>query len=311
MDFLPSVTLSAMSSEAKQDRPRVLIIANRDKDVVADALGKIEPWLNERATVVGVIGAREVGGFEHEQIPDADLALVLGGDGTMLAAARHLVDHDMPLLGVNFGKLGFLAEFSVETLLRHWEEVSARHCKTTNRVMLHVTLYDDGPDDPSTKMLYESVALNDAVITAGPPYRMIDLELSIDPTSKHSQPTGISSDGVVIATPTGSTAYNMAAGGPIVSPEVDAVCITPLSPHSLAARPLVVHGGSEIRLRVTRANEGTTLVIDGQTHTPLKEGQTVVIRRYHKSLCILHNPELTYWKMLARKMGWAARPRSG
>ncbi len=295
---------------------RLILLANRNKPPVVEALVSLRPWLEKRAQIVAEPDPRSLTRVLAEQLPEADLALVLGGDGTLLAQARQLVDRDIPLLGVNFGKLGFLAEFSVDTLKAHWDAIASGRCHTSRRLMMRVAVYGpEAPDcgeDPEAAPppLFEALALNDAVITAGPPYRMIEMALMIDPATMRSSATGMSADGVIISTPSGSTAYNLAAGGPIVSPEVDAFCVTPLSPHTLAMRPLVVSATSSICVGVTRANEGTTLVIDGQVSTPLATGHQLLIRQHPKRLRIVQNPDLNYWKMLAKKMGWAARPRA-
>ncbi|MEE9211538.1 MAG: NAD(+)/NADH kinase [Phycisphaeraceae bacterium] len=299
---------------SKADRPRLLILANRKKKLVRQALVDLRPWWDQRAEVVAELDLAALTDEAVAAVPEVDLAIVLGGDGTMLACARHLLDRGVPMLGVNFGKLGFLAEFNMDDLQRHWQQIVSDGCRTTRRLMMVVrvvasTAADRGAGE-SEGALSESVAMNDVVITAGPPYRIIELELAIDPAVTRTNATTFSGDGVIISTPSGSTAYNMAAGGPIVSPEVDALCITPICPHSLAFRPIVVKATSELCLHVKEANKGTTLVIDGQVPIPLAAGQQVVIRRHPKSLQLIHNPELNYWKMLAKKMHWAARPRS-
>jgi len=299
-------------------KTRVLMLANRAKPPVVEALADLRPWIIERAELVAEPDTATLDRAAAADLPAADLAIVLGGDGTMLAQARHLVDRGIPMLGVNFGKLGFLAEFSMESLKEHWGAIVSDQCHCTDRLMLHVALYspecrvvEDGDPETSVAPVFESLALNDTVITAGPPFRLIELDLVIDPQLTHNRPTTLSADGVIVSTASGSTAYNLAAGGPIVSPQVNGICVTPLSPHSLAVRPLVIHAGADICIRLSRGNTGTTLVIDGQVSTPLATGQQVLIRRHARTLRIIHNPALNYWKMLAKKMGWAARPRSG
>ena len=236
------------------------------------------------------------------------MAIVLGGDGTLLAQARHMADRGVPILGVNFGKIGFLAEFSPDDLRKHWEKIAVKNYRTTHRMLIEVTVHaatvagcavePENRPPPEFKFL----AVNDAVITAGPPFRMIELEMTIDPGKNQASAATFSADGVIVATPSGSTAYNMAAGGPIVSPDVDAFCITPICPHTLAFRPIVVKASTGICLRVNLANEGTTLVIDGQLPRPLRAGQEVFLRRHPRPLILIHNPDLSYWKMLARKL---------
>jgi len=276
--------------------------------VVDQALEELRPWLNERAMIVAEPDIEALSRQNAGELPPADLAVVFGGDGTLLAQARHLVDLEIPLVGVNFGKLGFLAEFNLEDLKQHWGKVVSGECRTSRRVMIEATVTDNGQTAPEDAT-YRAAAMNDVVISAGPPFRMIELELAIDPQRWASSATTFSGDGVIVGTPSGSTAYNLAAGGPIVSSELDAFCITPICPHSLAFRPLVVSGQSQIRILIQEANEGTTLVIDGQESIKLRAQQLVNIRRYEKDVRLVQNPQLNPWKVLSKKMHWAARPR--
>jgi NAD+ kinase len=294
------------------DLPRLLLLANRTIPQVSTTLKEFRPWLDERAQVVAEPQIDQLSRLTAANLPSADLAVVFGGDGTLLAQARHLVDLEIPLVGINFGKLGFLAEFSLEDLKQHWDKVVSGQCRTSRRVMIEASVINESGEksgDSEQDVEYTSVAMNDVVITAGPPFRMIELELGIDPQRWASSGTILSCDGVIVGTPSGSTAYNLAAGGPIVSPELDAFCVTPICPHSLAFRPIVISSESKIRILILRANEGTTLVIDGQESIKLRPGQTIAIRRYEKSVRLIQNPQLNPWKVLAKKMRWAARPR--
>lgn len=295
------------------EKPRVLILANHTKEQVTEALEDFRPWLDERADVVAEADSMSMCPESARELPDADLAIVLGGDGTLLAQGRALAERSMPLVGVNFGKLGFLAEFSIDELKRHWQSIADGTARTSRRLLLDVSVsHRHGTGTAShTQPHFECIAVNDAVMTAGPPYRMIELELIIDPREGRNYSTWFTADGVIVSTPSGSTAYNLAAGGPIVSPKVDAVCIAPLCPQSLAFRPIITDPHTDILLRINRANEGTTLVIDGQRSTPIEEGDQVRICGSEKYFKLVHNPDLNYWKLLARKLHWAARPRRG
>lgn len=314
------------SPRTPSPRPRILLLANHQKPDVNDALRQLRPWLSRRAVVVAEHDSREMSPAIAAALPPVDLAIVLGGDGTLLAQARALAERPVPLLGVNFGKLGFMAEFSLEELRQFWPQIAAGKCQLTRRIMLDV--YVTAPGNGRRKgrsrtsaaatgqgspgaAAFQCLAVNDAVITAGPPYRMIDLDLTIDPDADSVYTTRFTADGVIVSTPSGSTAYNLAAGGPIVSPRVDAVCITPLCPHSLSFRPIITRAEADTRVRLIRGNEGTTLVIDGQRSTPLREGQEVRVQLSDKYLELVHNPTFSYWKLLATKLRWAARPRRG
>jgi NAD+ kinase len=203
------------------------------------------------------------------------------------------------LVGINFGRLGVLAGFDWQSLQQHAEVVFGPNPPVHEHLILDVTLLDDGGAE-----IAREKAINDCVITAGPPYRMIELEISID---GNEGPT-LTGDGVIIATPIGSTAYNVSAGGPIVQPTLDALIITPIAAHSLAFRSIVVGTGGDVQVSIARANQGTTLVIDGQAMVPVRKGQRVRIRRHHERVRFVANPSSTYWQILLQKMRWAAPP---
>lgn len=300
-----------------EPRPKVIILANHTKLVVSEALAQLRPWLEERAEIVVDQDVTKFNIDDMFELPPADFAIVLGGDGTMLGQGRRLFELQIPLLGINFGKVGFLAEFNIEDLKQHWQLIASGNCRTTQRMLIQVSVYDSaspewGRDDvDGAEPRFQSVGINDAVIAAGPPFRMIDLELAVEPDVSRTSATSFSGDGVIVATPSGSTAYNMANGGPIVTPGVNALSITAICPQSLAFRPIVVSGDCDVWFHVKRANSGTTLVIDGQQSVHINSGEQVHIRRHPKTLALLHNPNLNYWKMLAKKMHWAARPTNG
>ena len=306
-----------MSMSASPPSIRVLVLANKVKSQVTEALETLRPWLAERARIVAEPDIESLARDEAIELPQADLAMVLGGDGTLLAQARLLIDLEVPLLGVNFGKVGFLAEFTVEDVQRHWDRIAAGKCQISRRLMMEVLTFDSEAADCRVNELdmahckAQSLAMNDAVIEAGSPFRMIELELGIDPVSAASSATRFGGDGVIISTPSGSTAYNLAAGGPIVSPGIDALCITPNCPQSLAFRPLVVNADCGIAVRMITANPGSTLVIVGQVSVKLEANDQVFVRRHSRRLSLVTNPSLNYWKTLAKKMRWAVRPRGG
>lgn len=296
-------------------QPRLWIFANRKMVQVNSALKKFLPWLGERAKIVADPDIESVTRENASDLPKADMALVFGGDGTLLAQARKIVDQEVPIIGINFGKLGFLAEFTIDDLKKHWDEVTQLQCPVSQRLLIELSVYDDTVPRwgngtwKEFKPILRTVALNDVVVMAGPPFRMIDLDLAIDPKVHGSHTTQFTADGVIVSTPSGSTAYNLSAGGPIISPGIDAIGITPLCPHSLAFRPIIVNAESNIWFHLMRVNEGTTLVIDGQDSISIKAGQQILVRGYEHSLKLVQNPDITYWQMLAKKLNWAARPR--
>ncbi len=286
---------------------RVLVIANGHKPQVSSALETLLPELRKKATLVGLVDDA------HSDLVsfDADLVVVLGGDGTLLSVARRLADRQVPLMGVNFGRLGFLAGFTPEELPAYLEMAINGQLKARPRMSIEASVLPAGQHvDPTDRSAlrrvrrFAATALNDAVVTAGAPFHMIELEISAD---GH---TGVcySGDGVIISTPSGSTAYNISAGGPIVSADLDCICVTPICPHSLAFRPVVISAESVVHVRGQRLNPGTTLFCDGQASTPLVAGEQVIIQRSDHDVLIIDHPQHREWRTLAQKLHWAISP---
>jgi NAD+ kinase len=287
---------------------RVFIIANIGKPSVGRALEQWRGWIAERANIVGV---ETDGEYDLSQV-EADLILVLGGDGTLLSAARRLAGRLIPVMGVNFGRLGFLASFTPENFQRYFEQCLHEGMKADSRLMLEASVVPGeadccltDPGDVEKHRRFTATALNDAVITAGPPFHMIELSISAD-VDAGVQYFG---DGVIVATASGSTAYNVSAGGPIISPDVEAFCITPICPHSLSFRPVVTSSDATLLIVAVKVNEGTTLFCDGQASTRLLSGDKVVIRRSAHKVLLVENPDAREWRSLAEKLNWAMGPR--
>lgn len=290
---------------------RLFIVANTDKPQVQPALDALLPWLRERVQVIGI---------DHKCEGDwtdlhADMILVLGGDGTLLATARRLAGRQIPVLGINFGRLGFLADFTLEQFRPRFEKLLAGDLVLSPRSMLEVSVLPAGddcrppnPDQLAKRRTFHDHVLNEVVVIAGPPFRMIDLELNADHESESANGIKYSGDGVIIATASGSTAYNVAAGGPIISPAVDAMCITPICPHSLSFRPVVIGMDTTVTICARKVNAGTMLACDGQSTTPLRVGEKVVIRRSPHVLQLVDNPDTKEWSVLAEKLHWAVGP---
>jgi NAD+ kinase len=297
-----------MTQHKTQPHARLVLVTNMQKPMVREALVTFRPWLAQRAQIVAEYELPAPNGLPSP-IPPADLTLVLGGDGTILAQSQQMAETGIPILGINFGKLGFLAEFTIADVQKHWDKIISGECRRTRRVMLQACIHEPNGQAGIGPAVVTDVCLNDAVITAGEPFRMVEIEMAIDP-SPDGGATTFSADGVIVSTPSGSTAYNLSAGGPIISPDIDAIAITPICPHSLAFRPLVISAQSRIRLLLKQCNIGTRLVIDGQLSHPVKPGQFVEITRHKHPLILIQNPDLSYWKMIAKKLHWAARPRS-
>ncbi|MFZ9915568.1 MAG: NAD(+)/NADH kinase, partial [Phycisphaerales bacterium] len=220
---------------------RALLIANMDKPEAARAADAAQPIVARHAEIVRVAA-------EDEPLPEGmsfDIAVVVGGDGTLISQTRRLVAHGKPIVGINAGRLGFLAEFDVADLEHHAALVFGAKPPMRERMLLAVEVVRDGAVRDS------GVAINDAVVTAGPPHRMIEVGMSVDDDQQGVEITG---DGVIVATPTGSTAYSASAGGPIVHPDVAGIIITPICAQSLAFRPVVIGAHETVSFSMRRVN---------------------------------------------------------
>jgi NAD+ kinase len=228
-----------------------------------------------------------------------DLAITIGGDGTVIGAARDLVDQDVPILGVNCGRLGFLAPFTAQSLQDHADVVISSTPPCRSEAVLAVTLTRaDGSVLPEK-------AVNDAVVNAGPPWRMLDVSLRIEGVEG---PT-LRGDGLVVASATGSTAHNLSAGGPILAPGTDGLVLTPLAPQSLAFRPIVLTLNAGLEITVNQCNAGTSLVLDGQVQLDLHEGDRIAVARYPHLARFVQRPDEPWWHILQDRMRWAIGPR--
>lgn len=275
--------------------PRTLLIVNREKSEAARTADAIRPVIARHGEAV------EIDAREDALAPATlfDLAVVVGGDGTLIAQARRLLEFGRPIVGVNAGRLGFLAEFDAADLEKHAALVFSANPPLRERMLLAVEVEHAGGAPES------GAAINDAVVTAGSPHRMIEMSLRVD-----DDDTGVDiiGDGVIVATPTGSTAYSASAGGPIVHPDVGGVTITPICAQSLAFRPVVVRSSDVVALSMRRVNEGTCVILDGQRQIALAKGDTVRMREHARKALFVANPSNRYWDALRAKMRWAAPP---
>jgi NAD+ kinase len=234
-----------------------------------------------------------------DTLRQADFAVVFGGDGTILSAARDICEADVPVIGVNVGKLGFLAEFSPDELLQLFDRVIDDPALLERRMILTCRIERDAEE-------YCTVtAVNDVVISAGQPFNMVEMKISVN-----DQPVvNCIGDGIIISTPTGSTAYNLSAGGPILSANLSAIVITPICPHSLSFRPIVISAESVIRIEPVRVNPGTTINLDGQVSHQLRKNDVVTVQRHHGAFLVVNNPLRTQWDTLSSKLSWAEKPK--
>jgi NAD+ kinase len=279
---------------------KLAIFGDRRRGHVAETIAEFADFIKGKVKTVVNCGIDECA---PESLHEADYAVVFGGDGSIIAAARQLsrsVDKTgIPVVGVNLGKLGYLAEFSVEELKEFFPQLMKGKAKIEKRMMLLCRVFKKG------KERFCSAAVNEIFITAGPPFRMIDLKMFVD-----GQHLGdCVSDGLVVSTPTGSTAYSLSAGGPVLSQKMEGIVITPICPHSLSFRPVVIKADSVVELRGERLNKGTTVSIDGQVSLELGIDDVVQIGRHKRDFLVVNNPLRCEWDTLATKLGWAERPK--
>lgn len=227
-----------------------------------------------------------------------DLIIVVGGDGSLLSAARAFAGHDVKMLGINRGRLGFLTDISPDEIEYKVGEVLEGRYTTEERTLLNSKVFRDG------KAVSESTALNDVVVHPGKFIRMIEFELFINEQFVYRQ----RSDGLIISSPTGSTAYALSGGGPIMHPGLDAIALVPMNPHTLSSRPIVVSGDSEIKVVINQSNQLNPHVsCDGQTHVVTQPGDEVFISKHKKGLQLIHPEGHNFYETCRSKLGWASQ----
>jgi NAD+ kinase len=236
---------------------------------------------------------------DRETLADScSMAIVVGGDGTLLNAGRSLAESDIAVLGVNLGRLGFLVDVSPEDMTQQLEKILAGDFIEEERTLLHATV------TRNSDLLSETSALNDVVVHKQDVARMIELDTWIDGFFLNTN----RSDGLIISTPTGSTAYALSGGGPILHPKLDAITLVPICPHTLSNRPIVVHDDSVIEAIIHQGTQGATVSCDGQISHSLQAGDNITIRKHQHSLRLLHPTGYDYFAVLREKLGWSEQP---
>ena len=293
---------------------KIALIPNRDKPDAIAAARRLRELLAPCADVALLMNPT------HDDLLQLQAALivVLGGDGSILSIAQSMHGIHTPVVGINFGKLGYLAAFSLDQFIANLDLLLAAKAPTSQRLMLEGAIYRLPTSPPNAippivglgALAHQSpqscgFALNDVVINAGHPFRMIELEIQIDGLVT----TTFRSDGVILATASGSTGYNLAAAGPLLSPDVPAMVLTPICPHSLSFRPVVLASGTVVLIRPLKLNEGSRVNFDGQFTHPFTESDCLLIRRAPDPLTLVENPTVSHWQMLAQKLHWARSPR--
>jgi len=277
---------------------RVAIIGSPDKELATETMERLRRWLADRAEIVF---AKLTYASDQVLAAAPEILFVLGGDGTLIAAAHNLRRRQLPLVGINLGKLGFLTEFTIDQIESEGEFLFSGSPPITRRVMLHVRLeHRDGSR-------IETMAVNDCVVLAGPPFGMVFMSVEAD----GNELAEVRGDGLIVATPSGSTAHNLSAGGPILEPTAEAIILTPICPHTLSFRPLTMDVGHELVVRMTQANKGTTVAIDGHYCHPFEPGDSLVLTRYAADFMLVRNPRHSVWHILRRKLHWAQHPQNG
>jgi NAD+ kinase len=288
---------------------RVGIVAKHGLTAAAPHLAALIAWLGDRGIeciveteTAELAGLRDQPALSRDALASqVDLLIVLGGDGTMLGMAARVGagGRDVPILGVNFGHLGFLTEVTLEELYPSLETALAGTARMQERRLLTAAIQRDGAAH------HTQVVLNDVVATRGEMSRVIVLEISVNGQFV----TRVKADGIIVASPTGSTAYNLAASGPIVHPEVDAILITPIAPHMLSNRPIVIPGSSIVDVRPMEIDRHGDVfaTFDGQTTFKLTAADTVRVTRAGPPVRIVRSPTRSYFDTLREKLGWGER----
>lgn len=284
---------------------RVGILGRLENDSTRDTFLRLTQFLEQKGIYFAVESALATGlsvdftFLDRKALAEqSDLIIVVGGDGTLLGAARDVASANVPVLGVNRGRLGFLTDIMPEDLEVRLEEVFAGKYVEERRFLLEVEVRRQG------EIVDTAIALNDVVLHPGQSIRMLEFELLIDGQFVYSQ----RSDGLIVSTPTGSTAYALSAGGPIMHPKLNAIVLVPMFPHTLTSRPLVVDGDRKICIIIGNNNDLSPQVsCDAQSHINTQEGDELHISKMAQTLHLLHPPQYNFYETCRNKLGWGSR----
>lgn len=271
-------------------RPRVVILGAPNRERVVTELNRLRPVIASRAEIIA-----EDLEFSYDFTDvSPDLVIVLGGDGSILQSARQMGTNQAPVLGINCGWLGFLAALSPDDFLNAWPDVCCGGFDIIDHLMLSAALVRGGRE------VATQLALNEVAILGGPPYQILDIDLYADGLLA----TSYRCDGLIIATPVGSTAHNLSAGGPILRRNLQAIVISPISPHTLTYRPLVDSADTRLELAVTEPHESTSIVVDGRIMGSIEPGDRIHVRRAEQSFQMLSVAGQNDYRTLRDKLGW-------
>ena len=280
------------------------IIVKPHTELVKDTLEHLLVYLKGKDcnvlldhSVDGLLDASNLKIVSREDLGNqSDLAITVGGDGTILNAARSLADKDVPLVGINIGRLGFLADVSPTEIDTVLDKVLTGHSIEEQRFLLQATVVRN------KEVIFTADALNDVVVHVRDVVRMIEFETTIDGHFVNHQ----RADGLIISTPTGSTAYALSSGGPILHPELDAITLVPICPHTLSNRPLVISSNSEVDILMCEANQASAQVTcDGHTSLDVEVGDHIVIRRKQHAITLIHPEQYNIFEILRAKLNWS------
>ena len=282
---------------------KIGVVVGPQKPDAIDVVCKLLAWCAERnialcatTEVAEQVGCTPLLVDEEQLAEQVDLLVVLGGDGTMLGASRLIGTRRIPVLGINFGYLGYLTEFTLEELFSALEDLRTGNFHAEPRMMLDVSVERDGQTIAAHR------ALNDAVINQGALAKMIELECYVNGDFVNC----FRADGMIVSTPTGSTAYSLSAGGPIVFPSMHAIILTPICPHMLSNRPVIVPGEMTVDLTFSKATDGVMLTIDGQRGVTLEPNDSVTLRRSETTFDIVRPTKRNYFEVLRTKLKWGS-----
>lgn len=269
---------------------RVGIVVKPENRQGEKVLEDLLRWLKEKGRQASRIRSPE----KQKTLPPVDVIIVLGGDGTLLSAARLVEGTDIPILGVNLGNMGFLTEVTLDELYPVLNDVLNQKFKIDDRLVLRSAVRR------ASKVYSQPAALNDVVINNGTLPKMIRMEIY----ANGQFVTHLRSDGLIVSSPTGSTAYSLSAGGPILHPSLNAIILTPISPHMLTNRPIVISDREKVEVVMQTSESGPTVTSDGQVSFPLRKGDVVEITESEKRLKLIISPQRNYYQILREKLKW-------
>ena len=291
--YYRGMSQSQSRTECKVRRPRAILLGAGHRPHVPEEANRLRPAVERFAEVV----LADFSGVEDLSSLEADVAIVFGGDGSILRAARQMGDRQLPVIAVNLGKLGFLAAISPSELPNVLEHFCAGKLSIIEHLMFECAVLHAG------ELVHRQIGLNEAAIHAGPPFTILEVNLYVD----GELVTTYSCDGLIVSTPVGSTAHCLSAGGPILRQDLQAFVVLPISPHTLTNRPVVDSADRIYEMLVAQPNPGTALVVDGRVVCTLRPGDRVRVQKARTKFKLVAAPGHSYYRTLREKLGWGGR----